>query len=160
MSPSHPAWAAWTEALEPLGGADVVDLGCAEGHVARWCTARGASWVLALDLDAARLDAAREHPGGQRAVRYEQADLEQATLPFEHYDLACCTVVHRLQDPLRFARMTRAGLRPGARLVVLLPAGADDPVAALGRGGLVPGAATSVAGGGSVLVLHKPARRG
>lgn len=158
MSPTHPAWAAWTGALGPLEGADVVDLGCADGDVARWCTGRGAASVLALDLDVDRLDAARGHPRGGRAIHYEQADLEQATLPFEHYDLACSTVVHRLEDPLRFARMTRAGLRPGAALVVLLPTGYDETAAALERGGLAPGRVTAVTGG-SVLVLRKPARR-
>jgi len=112
----------------------VVDLACGDGAVARWLVDRVATSVLALDLDPDVLDLARataEQQGGvQRQIRYEQADLEQATLPFEAYDLAWAPgVLGTTPDPVRMARMVRAGLRPRGALVATVPRAAAGLVA-------------------------------
>lgn len=138
-APSAAGWEALASVLGRAEGADVVDLACADGSVARWLveTARARS-VLALDLDPDALDRARatavRSGGAQARVHYEQADLEQATLPFEAYDLAWApAVLATTPDPARTARMVCAGLRPYGLLVATVGTGARDRVvAALG----------------------------
>lgn len=134
--PGGPGWPAVEALLGDLDGLDLLDLGCRDGALARLAVQRGAASVLALDLDADRLDGARAREeaagAGQPRIHYEQADLEQATLPFEAYDVAhCALLLDRLDDPLRFARMVRAGLRQHARLVVSLRGDDPRPVDAL-----------------------------
>lgn len=158
-------------ALGEVAGADVVDLACGDGEVARWLVRAGARSVLALDLDPDALDRARalaDRAGdGQDRVRYEQADLEQATLPFEAYDLAWAPgVLATTRDPVRTARMVRAGLRPYARLVATVPTAAVDRVtAALREVVLDEVVAAPVAGGPAggtdevVVTARKPPRR-
>ena len=121
--PGGPGWPAVEALLGDLDAARPARPRLPGRRTARLAVQRGAASVLALDLDADRLDGARAREeaagGGQPRIHYEQADLEQATLPFEPYDVAyCALVLDRLDDPLRFARMVRAGLRQRARLVV------------------------------------------
>lgn len=176
MTPADPGWRLVVTALGDVTGADLVDLVCGDGAVARWLVDAGARSVLALDLDPDALDRARATAarigGTQDRVRFEQADLEQATLPFESYDLAWAPgVLATTPDPVRTARMLRAGLRPCARLVATVPAGAvgrvtealgsallDEvaihPSQEQGPGPTAPGAADVV-----VLTARKPPRR-
>ncbi len=156
-------------ALPPPTGLDVVDLGCGTGDLTRLLLARGARSVLALELDPDRLAAARASVGadGDRAhpdrAHLEQADLEQATLPFEAYDLACCTVLHRLADPVRFGRMVRSGLRQRACLVCAVPGTTAEVLRrALDRAGLGPVSVTAgdTAGDTAIVVATKPPRGG
>ena len=154
-------------ALPDPVGLDVVDLGCGTGALARLVLERGARSVLALDLDPDRLDVARSTARGSSVegavagavgdrLRFEQADLEQATLPFEAYDLACCTCLHRLADPVRFGRMVRSGLRQRAALVCVVEPGTAARLRdALERAGLE----TVGADRPGVLVATKPPRR-
>ncbi len=156
-------------ALGDVAGTDVVDLACGDGGAARWLVGAGARSVLALDLDPDALDRARagaDADGGLDRVVFEQADLEQATLPFEAYDLAWAPgVLASTTDPVRTARMVRAGLRPDGRLVATVPAtAAGRVVAALGEALLdevvvtaaVPGEAVP---GEVVVTARKPPRR-
>ncbi|VXA96531.1 class I SAM-dependent methyltransferase [Nocardioides sp. AX2bis] len=161
---------ALSDVLGDVTGADVVDLACGDGAVARWLVGAGARSVLALDLDPDALGRARavaaRAGGDQERVLYEQADLEQATLPFEAYDLAWAPgVLATTTDPVRTARMLRAGLRPYARLVATVPAtAAGRVVAALGEALLDEVVVTAAAPGamapGEVVVTaRKPPRR-
>lgn len=157
-------------ALGDVTGTDVVDLACGDGGAARWLVGAGARSVLALDLDPDALDRARalapRAGDGLDRVVFEQADLEQATLPFEAYDLAWAPgVLASTTDPVRTARMVRAGLRPYGRLVATVPAtAAGRVVAALGEALLdevvvaaaVPGEAVP---GEVVVTARKPPRR-
>lgn len=154
--------------LPPLAGLDLVDLGCRDGSFARWAVARGATSVLALDLDADALDAARDQarrrPGPQDRIHFEQADLEQATLPFEAYDVAVCQgLLDRLEDPVRFARMVRSGLRQHGLVVCTLsgPEARDRAGSALERAGLdlvTPSRADGI-GSRTAVIGRKPPRR-
>lgn len=157
-------------ALGDVAGADVVDLACGDGAAARWLVGAGARSVLALDLDPDALDRARalapRAGDGQDRVLFEQADLEQATLPFEAYDLAWAPgVLASTPDPVRTARMVRAGLRPYGCLVATVPAAAAGRVvAALGEALLDEVVVTAAAPGepapGAVVVTaRKPPRR-
>lgn len=137
--PGAAGWEAVAAVLGRTEGADVVDLACGEGSVARWLVeVAHAGSVLALELDPDALDRARATAvragGAQERVHYEQADLEQATLPFEAYDLAWAPqLLATTPDPVRTARMIRAGLRPYGLLVATVRADTRDRVvAALG----------------------------
>lgn len=135
MTPPVPGWGRVVAALGDVDGADVVDLACGGGEVAHWLVERaGARSVLGLDLDPDALDRARA--GGDTGdardrLRFEQADLEQLTLPFEAYDVAWVPgVMATTPDPVRTARMLRAGLRPYGRVVATVPPDAAARVAA------------------------------
>lgn len=158
----RPAPADLAGAVGPLVGADLVDLGCGDGALARWAVRRGAASVLALGLDLELLARARVSTTVTEASRIhvEQADLDQATLPFEAYDVATCLVLDELEDPERFARMVRAGLRPGARLVAWLQK-PGDRVRSLEQGGLQVGSvspASPTMDAGLLVVARKPPR--
>ncbi len=155
------------EALASRPGADVVDLACGDGALARRAVGWGAASVLALDLDPDLLDRARvaaRLAGGDVAARvhHEQADLEQATLPFEAYDVAWAPgVLARTPDPVRLARMVRAGLRPHGLLLATVPADGAEvarAVDALGRADLREATVDAVDDDVVLLQAAKPPR--
>jgi len=149
--------------LGSLSGLDVVDLGCREGDFVRWAHARGAASVLGLDLPVDVLDRARAlgEPGG---TRFEQADPEQVRLVFASYDLVWCEdLAHRVDDPLRLARVVGAGLRPGGLWAAVVPlAAVTATVAVVEEARLVPDGVREVAAGRgpgprSLVLARKPA---
>lgn len=166
MIPGRAGWEVVAGAIASVGARDVVDLACGDGAVPRWLVEEaGVASVLALDRDPGALEHAREaadRAGGPQAwIRYEQADLEQATLPFEAYDLAWApTVLDATDDPVRMSRMVRAGLRPRGVLLATVPAAAAAHVeGTLGRALLEEPSTVPLPGGEVLITARKPPRR-
>ncbi|GLY84314.1 class I SAM-dependent methyltransferase [Actinoallomurus iriomotensis] len=100
--------------LPPVTGAQVVDLGCGTGTLARRLADAGAEHVLAVDVSARILAAAVPHP----RVRYLRADLETLTLPPARADLVVSSLaLHYVADYEGLIRRVAGWLRPGGRVV-------------------------------------------
>jgi SAM-dependent methyltransferase len=107
---------AWQQ-LRPLPGQRLLDAGCGPGDVARSLAAAVAPGgeVVALDLSAATLAAARERHDGS-AVRYELGDVSALDLPDDGFDGVWCERVLQHVDDADAAigelvRVTRSGGR-------------------------------------------------
>lgn len=98
-------------AAVPLG-ARVLDVGCAEGHVAAELVARGCS-VVGVERDPVAAAAARA-----RGVEVRELDIERTALDVGGFDCVIfADVLEHLRDPLPVLRA--AGVAP--RVVVSLP---------------------------------------
>jgi ubiquinone/menaquinone biosynthesis C-methylase UbiE len=106
------------EALGPVAGLDVLDLGCGTGRHALWLAGAGAR-VTAVDFSEGMLGEARRKPGAS-GVRFQVHDLREA-LPFEaaRFDRVVSGLVLEHLSDLRFVfGEARRVLRPGCRAVV------------------------------------------
>jgi SAM-dependent methyltransferase len=112
-----PEWPTLRSMLPDLAGARVVDLGCGFGWFCRFAREAGAAEVLGLDVSANMLTRARETTS-DRAITYEQADLEVLSLPDAAFDLAYSSLTLHYLENLRglFATVHRA-LVPGGSFV-------------------------------------------
>lgn len=114
------------EALQPLAGQRVLDLGCGEGFVSRQIKAAGAASVLGIDLSQGMIDQARtEESRNPLDIEYRQGDalnlrglLEKgfdriaAVFLFNYVSSDAMTeVMHRV----------RSWLAPGGRFVFTVP---------------------------------------
>lgn len=103
------------EALEPLAGARVLDLGCGEGYVARQMVERGARQVVALDVSSGMIERAIaaetgstsnityavKDAAGSLEVERGSFDLAVAVFLFNYLDLAQMqTVMRNVHDAL------------------------------------------------------------
>jgi SAM-dependent methyltransferase len=100
----------------PVAGLAVCDLGCGEGHLARYLAGQG-SQVVGVDISAALLQLARARSGPD--VRFVQDDAQQLrTLPDGAFDLMVSNLA--LMDipdlAATYAAVQRV-LRPGGRFV-------------------------------------------
>jgi len=127
---TNPAAAALLDLTGPVAGADVLDLACGHGVVARELARRGAT-VVGLDLSAGLLDRARAReaaaPLGIRYVHGSATDVD--ALAGERFDVVVCNFGLSDIDDLDGACATvAAGLRPGGRFVfsILHPCFAGD----------------------------------
>ena len=110
---------AFKELLPPLEDRDVLDLGCASGHLTDYALARGAR-VTAVDIAAGWIERLKARPPSPnlRAVR---ADISQPMTFLEDasFDVITCSlVIHYVKDwgPM-LAEMHRM-VRPGGRAVI------------------------------------------
>jgi SAM-dependent methyltransferase len=108
--PAHPAQV--YEALGPLGGQDVLEVGAATGVATRPLVARGAS-VTAVDVGEALLVRARASIPG---LRCSVADGARLPLPAACFDLVCFGQSWHWLDADRRASETARVLRPGGRV--------------------------------------------
>jgi 2-polyprenyl-6-hydroxyphenyl methylase / 3-demethylubiquinone-9 3-methyltransferase len=76
------------EALVPLEGARVLDVGCGEGRLAAFAASRAVS-VYAFDPNAERVEAARRAEDGDR-VRFAVHGVEALDVERESFDVALC----------------------------------------------------------------------
>ncbi|MFI7020096.1 class I SAM-dependent methyltransferase [Streptomyces sp. NPDC050164] len=99
-------------------GWQVLDAGCGEGRNAAHLARQGAT-VRALDVSALALQHAGELWGDVPGIVWERADLRQAELLPDHYDLVVIdSVFHWLADATdadQVMRRLRATTRPGGR---------------------------------------------
>lgn len=111
----------YADALEQIGfsGTEhVLDVGSGAGH---WCIALalGNDRVDGIELRREYVDVARavtKELGLSDRVKYDVANAENADLPGEHYDLACCHSVLMFTDHERVLRNIARWLTPGGRL--------------------------------------------
>ncbi|MGJ3243116.1 MAG: class I SAM-dependent methyltransferase [Opitutales bacterium] len=95
--------------VPPGKGRTALDIGCREGHQARWLESRGYR-VTAIDIE-------------QVYPKAEVVDVDQG-LPYPEntYDLVWCSeVIEHLRDPAAFVAEAKRVLRPGGRLVLTTP---------------------------------------
>jgi SAM-dependent methyltransferase len=106
-------------ALDLAPGMCVLDAGCGTGEALAWLQEavepNGA--VVGVDLSAAHLEAARDHVSP--AVTTLQADLMEAPLLTQSFDLIwCVNTIHHLRDPLQGVKRLATLLRPGGRIAL------------------------------------------
>jgi len=114
----------YTEQILPLvaehldGVADLLDLGCGEGQVARAAAAAGVPRVIGLDPALAQVGAARGRGG---APRYLQAGAHGLPVASGSFDaVVACLVMEHIPDlDTALAEVARV-LRPGGRFLFLL----------------------------------------
>lgn len=103
--------------LPPLDGLTILDLGCGDGELARWCMDRGAARVVGVDLSARMLQLARERTA-DAGISYVRAGLEQIAFRPASFDLVTSSfALHYVQDYSAVMRSVEAWLRPGGTLV-------------------------------------------
>lgn len=100
-------------------GSRVLDVGCADGYIARELVARGCT-VHGIEFDRCAAEVAREH-----CVDVLVADVDTVeALPWDdmRFDvILCMDILEHLKDPTRALRMLGEYLAPGALVVVTLP---------------------------------------
>lgn len=86
---------------EDLTGRTVLDVGCGYGIVAREAARRGASRVVAIDIDDERLAFARGVAGlYNNTIEYRSGDVEIG-LPAGRFDhVVCHNLIHRVRNPI------------------------------------------------------------
>jgi SAM-dependent methyltransferase len=96
--------------------ADVVELGCGDGTLARRLAAAGARSVLAVDAARRMLDRAAQVPDPR--VRYLRADIGSLDLPSTRTDLVVSSLaLHYVADYRGLLQRLGRWLRPGGHLV-------------------------------------------
>ncbi|KAI0100526.1 S-adenosyl-L-methionine-dependent methyltransferase [Nemania sp. FL0031] len=112
-----PEWPRLRAMLPDLKGARVLDLGCGFGWFSRFARSEGAAHVHGIDLSAKMLDKARSMTCDD-AIIYEEADLDDLTLPEAEYDVVFSSLAfHYLALlPSLMAEISRS-LKRGGRLV-------------------------------------------
>jgi len=110
-------WSSLSKMLPPLGGLDVLDLGCGLGYHCRYAVEQGAKSVVGVDLSEKMLaEAAARGPG--LPIRYERADLETYVPAKGAYDLVFSSLaVHYLADFDAFVARVHDALKPGGKFV-------------------------------------------
>lgn len=105
------------EALPSVEAAEVLDLGCGFGGLARDLLARGARRVLAVDGSVRMLEAARLR-GQPAGLEFLHANLESWSPPPAAFDLAVSSLcLHYIEALDRLLERLHSCLRPGGRLV-------------------------------------------
>jgi 2-polyprenyl-3-methyl-5-hydroxy-6-metoxy-1,4-benzoquinol methylase len=98
-----------------LAGLRILDLGCGFGDFARTARAQGAASVLAVDVSAKMLAAARERTEDS-AIRYEQSSIETVAMGEGAFDLVVSSLaLHYVADYPAVVRRIAAALAPGGR---------------------------------------------
>lgn len=108
--------------LAEVGGATVLDLGCAEGMISLKCLEGGASSVIGFDSNAAFIERARKtslpHPD---FAQFTVKDLNQPPDGPWHSDIVLMlAILHKLRDPLKAVR--EWGQFASSLIVIRLPA--------------------------------------
>ena len=101
--------------LPGVAGADVLDIGCGDGTLARRLASQGARRVLGIDPSERMLTLAASHPGPQ--VRYCRASAESLALTPESLDLVVSSLaLHYVAEYDTLIQRIGRWLRPGGHL--------------------------------------------
>jgi SAM-dependent methyltransferase len=100
------------------GAADVLDVGCGEGQVARLAVAGGATRVVGVDPTWAQVDVAARRGGGPAYARSGAAGLPFRSASFDAV-VACLVFEHIREVDTAIAEVARV-LRPGGRFLFFL----------------------------------------
>jgi ubiquinone/menaquinone biosynthesis C-methylase UbiE len=112
-----PEWPALRALLPDLRGCRVLDLGCGFGWFCRWARARGAGYVLGIDISENMLARARETTE-DGAITYAKADMEQLELPNQSFDCVYSSLaLHYVENLRRLLSQVYASLLAGGSLV-------------------------------------------
>lgn len=115
------------DAIAPLRGAHVLDLGCGEGYVARQIAAAGASSLFGLDISGEMIQNARRSAPAEAscAMRFEVADAASFTdFPRERFDRIVAVFLFNYLTRAQMTsvlRAARARLAPGGSFVFTVP---------------------------------------
>jgi 2-polyprenyl-6-hydroxyphenyl methylase/3-demethylubiquinone-9 3-methyltransferase len=116
----NPVRADYVAARAPLGGAQVLDVGCGGGLLAEALAQRGAQ-VTAIDLAPAMIETARLHAAESGlTIDYRVQDaLELARATPHAYDVVCCMeMLEHLADPAVFLATLAELVKPGGAIFV------------------------------------------
>jgi SAM-dependent methyltransferase len=120
-------WGTWDvpeselQALPPVEGKDVIELGCGTAYFSAWLARRGAR-VVGVDLTPAQLETARRMQAEfGLAFQLLEASAEAVPLPDASFDLAVSEYGASIWcDPYRWIPEAARLLRPGGELVFLV----------------------------------------
>ncbi len=102
--------------LPPLDGLDVLDFGCGDGELTRWCAKRGARRAVGVDLSTRMLALARERTADGR-VQFVRTAIEQAAFAPGSFDLVVSSFsLHYVADYTAVLARVFEWLRPGGQL--------------------------------------------
>ena len=108
-------------ALKPHDAAQVLDLGCGTGVIARrlaQCVGPTGS-VVGVDLSQTMIDVARQH-SDHPALRFEQGNATALAYPVAHFDYALAArLLMHVSDPHAVLRELHRVVRVGGRLALL-----------------------------------------
>ncbi|MCC7369287.1 MAG: class I SAM-dependent methyltransferase [Chloroflexi bacterium] len=103
--------------LPPFDGLRVLDLGCGDGELARWCRARGAVAVVGVDISERMLGLARERTADD-GITYVRSGLEVVQFEPASFDLVTSSfALHYVRDYPAVMGSIAEWLRPGGTLV-------------------------------------------
>lgn len=115
------------EALGPLGGAHVLDLGCGEGYVSRLMAERGAASIFGIDLSPEMIHHARAAIPKQSLceMTFETGDASSMTrLPRQHFDRVVAVFLFNYITRTQMVEVlsnARRWLSPRGRFVFTVP---------------------------------------
>ena len=108
----------------PVGADDtLLDIGCGEGGYALFSARQGAAIILA-DVDAAKLDTARQRLEAQGAQRVQTlvTDADPILLPDNSVSrVVAMEVLEHVDDPRKFVAELARVAQPGAKLLLTVP---------------------------------------
>ncbi|MCC6173731.1 MAG: methyltransferase domain-containing protein [Chloroflexi bacterium] len=103
--------------LPPLDNLDVLDFGCGDGGLARWCVTEGARRIVGVDLSERMLQLAAERTSDPR-IAFVRAAFEQAAFAPDSFDLVVSSFgLHYVDDYAEVVRRVHRWLRPGGTFV-------------------------------------------
>jgi trans-aconitate methyltransferase len=103
---------------------DVLDLGCGPGHLTRRIRGMTAGTVMGLDASPGMIAEARRLEDG-RGIEFVVGDAESLDLTGRFDAIFCNSAFQWFRQPLRALQACMRALRPGGRLGVQAPGGAE-----------------------------------